>query len=176
MRNESRSRHKMLDHLEHEVAQFYGALAEFTERDRPDILNLPRDHPERIRRNTAFEAFLLHARLLDDFLGSKPAEGSDDFWAGHLIETWTAARPLATLPDIDGLSVRVRINKQLAHLTTKRLTHKKFPIRAMAQAITNSLIEFVNQAYPVLGENIWQINVWLYSTWTTTEPPIQSGS
>jgi hypothetical protein len=83
----------MIDHLEHEVVQFYGALAEFTERDHPDILKLPRDHPERIRRNTAFEGFLLHARLLDDFLGTEPREGSDDFWAGHIIANWVAPIP-----------------------------------------------------------------------------------
>src|ERR1700678_1342599 len=106
------ARHNMLDHLEHEVVQFYGALAEFTERDRRDILELPRDHPERIRRNMAFEGFLLHARLLDDFLGRKPDKGSDVFWAGNIID-WAGASPLETLPDIAGMSVRKRINKQL---------------------------------------------------------------
>lgn len=167
-------RQPMLDHLEHEVVQFYGALAEFTERDRPDILELPRDHPERIRRNMAFEGFLLHARLLDDFLGPKP-DMDDDFWAGNIID-WTGASPLGTLPDIAGMSVRKRINKQLAHLTTARIGHQEVPIRPIHDAITGGLQNFVEQAFEVVGEDIWQINEWLYATWTTTQPPIQSGS
>ena len=156
----------------------HGALAEFTELDQPDVDNLPRDDPARIRRNTAFEAFLLHARLLDEFLGMKPPSDSDDFWAGDIIgEDWKAASPLGTLPKIAGLTVRTRINKQLTHLTTKRLGHQKFPIRAMAQAITDGMIDFVRHAITSgLGAEVHQINEWLYANWSTREPPIQAGS
>lgn len=167
---------RMIEHLEHEVAQFLGALAEFTALDEPGVLDLDRADPVRIRRTAFFETVLLHVRLLDDFLGTEP-QRRDDFWAGHFIDDWETSSPLSGLPPPTpgGLSVRECINKQLAHLTTARLSQQDFPIRDMADAIIGGLRDFVGQA--VLSDHdLWQLNQWLYATWSTRRPPIRSGS
>jgi hypothetical protein len=105
----------MIAHLEHEVAQFLGALAEFTAVDGRGVLDLDPADPVRIRRTAFFEIVLLHARLLDDFLGTEPTK-RDDFWARHFIDDWEATSPLDGLPPPSpgGLTVRQCINKQLA--------------------------------------------------------------
>lgn len=75
---------QMIEHLEHELVQFCGALAEFSALDRVGVLDRNRDDPERIRRTAFFECFLLHARILDEFLGMKPRR--DDFAAGAFTD------------------------------------------------------------------------------------------
>ena len=101
------TRRRMITHLEHEVAQFLGALAEFTAVDGRGVLDLDRADTVRIRRTAFFEIVLLHARLLDDFLGTEPTK-PDDFWARHFIDDWEATSPLDGLPPPSpgGLTVR----------------------------------------------------------------------
>jgi hypothetical protein len=171
------SKRRMIEHLEHEVAQFLGALAEFTALDEPGVLELDRADPVRIRRTAFFEIVLLHARLLDDFLGTKPTK-PDDFWAKHFIDDWEATSPLngLPLPSPGGLTVRECINKQLAHLTTARLSQQDFPIRDLADAIIGGMRDFVGRAVRPGDPDLWQLNEWLYATWSTRRPPIQSGS
>jgi hypothetical protein len=171
------TKRRMIAHLEHEVAQFLGALAEFTALDEPGVLDLDRADPVRIRRTAFFEIVLLHARLLDDFLGMEP-KCADDFWAGHFIDDWEVTSPIDGLPAPlpGGLSVRKCINKQLAHLTTARLSQQDFPIRDMADAIIAGLRDFVARAVPLGDRDLWQLNEWLYATWSTRRPPIRSGS
>jgi hypothetical protein len=106
---------QMIAHLEHELAQFCGSLAEFSSLNEKDaaVLKRDRDDPRRIRRTAFFECFLLHARILDEFLGCKPRK--DDFAAGAFTDGWTRRSPLGGVDPVDpsGLPVRDLINKQL---------------------------------------------------------------
>lgn len=101
----------IIEHLEHEVAQFLGAVAQFT-----GVLQMRRDDPARIKRTAFFEVVLLHARLLDEFLGTEPTH-PDDLWTGSFTTNWTKASPLDTVAPVSpgGRSVRTSINNQLAH-------------------------------------------------------------
>jgi hypothetical protein len=172
----------MIEHLEHEVAMFCGALAEFTERDVPDVRKLKRDDPVRIRRTAFLEVVLLHARLLDEFLGTRPKPTHpDDFWAGNFISGtpgWNPIRPLDGVAPSSptGLSVRDSINKQLAHMTTERLQQADFRLRDLADEILRGMRDFVHHP-AILGDpDFERINVWLYATWSSRQPPVVAGS
>lgn len=170
-------RQQMIEHLEHEVAMFCGALAEFTELDVPDVLKLKRDDPVRIRRTAFFEVALLHARVLDEFLLSKPTR--DDWCAGHVVEGWKPEDgPLDRVPSLStsNLSVRESINKQLAHMTTERLQQSDFRLRDVAEEIIRGMREFVERT-DILGDpDFERLHAWLYATWSTRRPPVESGS
>ena len=171
----AQDKRQMIEHLEHEVAQFRSALVEFTELDQPDVLQLDRDDPVRIRRTAFFEVVLLHARLLDEFLGTEPTH-PDDFWAGSFTTNWTKASPLDTVAPVSpgGPSVRESINKQLAHMTTARLSQEEFPIRSIANAVIGGLHHFVGHPDLIGDRGLDQLRMW--ATWSTRQPPIQAGS
>ncbi|RFZ48247.1 hypothetical protein MSS2_04763 [Mycobacterium marinum] len=171
------NKEQMIAHIEHEFAQFRGSLAEFSALDDPCALSRNRDDPERIRRTAFFECFLLHARVLDEFLGQLPRK-DDDFTAGAFTDSWTRRSPIGEVDPITpgGLSVRDRINKQLTHLTTSRVDQQQLPIAAIAAAVLKVFREFLNHPDICTDPDFFQLLNWAYATWGTTKPPISSGS
>jgi hypothetical protein len=170
-------RQRMIEHLEHEVVMFFGALAEFTDNDLAGVLALDRDDPIRIRRTAFFEVVLLHARLLDEFLSQEPKR-PDDFWAGDFVPGWHLTSPLAQVAPLTrgGPSVRDSINKQLAHLTLTQLQRQDFRLRDLTNAIIAGLRKFVEHRHIAGAPEFEQLHEWVYSTWSPIHPPIVSGS
>jgi hypothetical protein len=139
---------QMIPHVEYEVIMLLGAAEELDERDRDDVMRLEIDDPRRMARTAFLEVFLFHARALDEFLGKKRGR-SDDLWAGDYVETWAERSVVPMYRDDDHSvgplhsAVRTRINKQLAHVTTKRMDKENFPLASIARDIHLALGEFV---------------------------------
>jgi hypothetical protein len=138
----------MIEHIEYEVTMLLGSAAELDKRDRGRVMELQIDHPRRIARTAFLEVFLIHSRALDEFLGKHPGR-PDDLWAGDYVAAW-AERPIVEMyyGQRNGTgplypSVRKRINKQLAHVTTQRMDNDSFPIAEMARDIRMALSAFV---------------------------------
>ena len=169
---------RMIEHLEHEFAQFRGSLAEFSVLDEKDsgVLDRGCDEPERIRRTAFFECFLLHARILDEFLGGEPVK--DDFAAEAFTDGWTRRSPLGEVDPITlgGLTVRELLNKQLAHLTTSRVNQQNLPVAAIASAVLDVLQKFLGRPDICTDPDFEQLTDWACATWSTTQPPISAGS
>lgn len=137
----------MIEHVEYEVIMLLGAAAELDKRDTGRVMELEIDHPERMARTAFLEVFLIHARALDEFLSNNPGR-PDDLWAGDYLGTAWAERSIVPVYE-EGYSggplhsgVRQRINKQLAHVTTKRMDKEKFPLAAIAADIRMTLSDF----------------------------------
>ena len=81
---------------------------------------------DQFTKNILLEVFLLHARVLHDFLVKPPSE-CDDVLAFHFFDdasTWNTV--LSSYNFCPYLSKsRKRLNKKLAHLTFSRLTEDK---------------------------------------------------
>ena len=75
--------------------------------------------------NWALEAWLLHARTLDDFLGM-PTPTYDDVVAQHWLPNWT---PRRFLDDEE----RRRLNAQIAHLAGRREPFYRWDPRALTE-------------------------------------------
>src|ERR1700693_5041840 len=140
----------MIQHVEYEVIMLLGSAAELDngERERDDIRDLAVDNPERIARTAFLEVFLLHARALDEFLGPRRSR-DDDLWATDYVTSWPdrwaarwGARDSGPLDKPD----RDRINKQLAHVTTKRIDKEEFPLASIAVDIRTGLSLFAHDA------------------------------
>lgn len=92
--------------------------------------------------NALIEAFLVHIRLLDDFVGNprqseQERKGDlDDVFARHWLPTWQPSRFLT------GEQIR-NINAQLSHLAARR-QHWRFPwdLDELALACAMKLEEF----------------------------------
>ncbi|MDF3338201.1 hypothetical protein P3H80_12260 [Mycolicibacterium septicum] len=143
-------RREMIEHLEYEVAMLRGGLLEFVAKNAatPNVMALDRTHVTRIRRTAYFEVVLLHARLLDEFLTKKPTR-DDDLWAGDFFTpgAWAPADgPLDRVASISGtgLTVRQTIHKQLAHISTARLSQSKFYIQPCVNAVVVGMSAFAN--------------------------------
>jgi hypothetical protein len=140
---------RMIEHIEYEVIMLLSAAAEFDKRDRGRVMELAIDDPKRTARTAFLEVFLLHARALDEFLSDRRAR-SDDLWAGDYVGA-TVWAERSTVPVYkegrSGGPLRVvdrqRINKLLAHVTTKRMDKDEFPLAAIAGDIHMALGEFV---------------------------------
>lgn len=97
------------------------------------------------------ECFLLHTRCLIDFLyNDNPKE--DDIVAGDYFDSqheWAASRPRATELLID---TKQRINKELSHLTYRRIdtefSAKDWPIASIVNDLSLALDKFVHGASP----------------------------
>jgi hypothetical protein len=138
-------RRRLIQHVEYEVVMLRGCLVEFTERDQGGVMDLDVDAPSRIARTAFLEVFLVHARALDDFLGTE-RKYADDLWAGDFIgSSW---RPHEETTPLARVSPRIReeINKQLAHISTERLDKSLFPLDRIAAEIRRDLGSFVDQA------------------------------
>lgn len=137
-------------HLYYEVAMLRGANAEHKQRrrDRPDMMELDRADPTRIGCMAFFESALLHARVLNDFL-TLPPEGhrEDDVWAGDYIKNWKPPTPgplKRTVSVAKGRGVKEMINKQLAHLSLKRLHQTPFYVSEITRAVVEDMTRFAN--------------------------------
>jgi len=142
---------QMIPHIEYEVIMFLGAAAELDERDRDRVMELEIDDPKRMARTAFLEVFLLHARALDEFLGYKRGSTDDDLWAGDYTgkTAWVERSTVPTYPGDPSIgplhsAVRTRINKQLAHVTTKRMDKENFPLAGIATDIHMTLRDFIN--------------------------------
>jgi hypothetical protein len=93
-----------------------------------------------IAHDAVLESFLVHARLLDDFLAHdvpKPGTLSeDDVVARHYLPNW----PLAP---VMSKSERDLANKMVAHLTTARADKRPVKIALVLAEVTTGLREFV---------------------------------
>jgi hypothetical protein len=139
-------------HLHYEVAMLRGGLAEQNLRREkyPDIRSAKYDraNPRRIACMAFFEAALMHARVLNDFLALRPNRNPDDVWAGDYIENWQPPNPgplargqLAAFP---GRPVKVLINKQLAHFSIKRLEQRTFGMQQIVGEVVCDMRRFAN--------------------------------
>lgn len=103
-------------------------------------------HPGSVADNAMLESFLVHARLLDDFLTRKvPKPGSkfeDDVVARHYIPKWT---PRTVLTEAD----RDLVNKFVAHLTSGRMTKQPVPVLALRAKVVSGFQRFLAELPPV---------------------------
>ena len=101
--------------------------------------------PRSVADNAMLESFLVHARLLDDFLTLKvPKPGSkfeDDVVAGHYIMKWT---PRTILTEAD----RDLVNKFVAHLTSGRMTKEPVPVLALRAKVLSGFQRFLAELPP----------------------------
>jgi hypothetical protein len=149
-------------HLYYEVAMLRGGLAEQDLRRKryPDIRTRKYDRadPRRIACMAFFEAALMHARVLNDFLAVRPNRYTDDVWAGDYIKDWQppSPGPLARgqLTTYRGRPVKELINKQLAHLSLNRLEQGTFAMQRIVEEVLQDMHRFANDTenacYPEL--------------------------
>ncbi|PVY32288.1 hypothetical protein C7458_10231 [Williamsia muralis] len=111
----------MIGHLEYEVIMLRATKRDY--QTLPNTGSLPYADPRRVHRNALFESFLVHARLLDEFLNKTPESGvDDDVWASHYVAGWVGRSPLHEIRFDDwAYSTRQAVNKNLMHLSSVRL-------------------------------------------------------
>jgi len=90
------------------------------------------------------EAFLVHVRLLDEFLGSgdqtePPGKNPQDTaFARHWLPTW---KPRHFLTETQ----RNRVNGQLAHLAARRWHRYEWKVQPMAERCCSAFTRFLDQ-------------------------------
>jgi hypothetical protein len=95
----------------------------------------------RIEHDSLLESFLVHVRLLDDFLGdpgqAQPTRrnDSDDVFARHWLPTWTPRRFMSE-------DERDRANAQIAHLTGRRIMGYGWSVPDLARRCCESFESF----------------------------------
>ncbi|GAB7141754.1 hypothetical protein LRC484719_03390 [Mycobacterium riyadhense] len=145
-----------------------GALAEQTlmRRKHPGMhARYDRADPIRIACMVNFEAVLLHARILNDFLTVEPRY-PDDAWAGDFIVNWQPPNP-SPLKRIRPL-LREQINKQLAHFSLKRVGHKGFPMDQIVNEVMRDMGTFANDTTNVCHAELAGVRTLLTrSPWPT---------
>jgi hypothetical protein len=103
-------------HVYYEIAMV-AALAELLQR--PAAPSNPRD--SEVVHNALLESFAMHARVLADFFGLGRRPSDDDVVASDFVDGPAAQRLRdRLLADARFEPVRVRVNKDLAHLTYTR--------------------------------------------------------
>lgn len=139
-------------HLYYEVAMLRGSGAEHRRRriERPDIEGLNRAAPERVSCMAFFEAALMHARVLNDFLTARPntKRYPEDVWAGDYITNWKAPNP-GPLKRSEAIgsnrAIKDAIDKQLAHLSIRRVRgQRRFDIDGIVDAFVHDMSVFAN--------------------------------
>ncbi|KQH78060.1 hypothetical protein AO501_20100 [Mycobacterium gordonae] len=149
-------------HLYYEVAMLRGALAEQDKRraETPHIRDLDRDDPIRIACMAFFEAALIHARVLDDFLTLPPpnsGRNADDIWAGDYVPNWQPPNPSPldrANPVVPGQKVRDSINKQLAHFSVLRLQQTAFYVGRITAEVLHDLKLFAEDTNNVCYQEL----------------------
>ena len=106
-------------------------------------------------RNAVLESFLVHARILDDFLLNRTGQDDDDVCAKHFAP-WDESAGLPAemikkkrrfwtfMPSHS----REQANKRVAHLTQKRLDdgkNKEIRYLAVAQAIATAFLAYLDR-------------------------------
>ena len=102
--------------------------------------------PSVVRANASVECFMAHLRTLVEFLSSKVTDPTDVVASDFCTGAWT---PVISQPLRDS---RIRVNKELAHLTTMRLSgtpsRKQWDVTTVAQEVRDLLNQFVAAADP----------------------------
>jgi hypothetical protein len=154
-------------HIYYEVAMLRGGRAEQNRRraERPDLMRLDRSDPTRIACMAFFEAVLLHARVLSDFLTVAPADHVDDIWAGDYVPNWQPPSP-SPLARVRGVTpsdrpLRDSINKQLAHFSLTRLQQHKFYIDHVADEVLRDISTFADDPTNVCHSELRGVRVLL---------------
>jgi hypothetical protein len=106
---------------------------------------------DRLTKNILIEDFLLHARIMYDFLICDPE--SDDISALHFLdcpEGWKQVR-VQLCPYMS--NNRKRLNKMIAHLTYKRIEYeidntKDWEVRAIYHEIISTWQQFLSYLSP----------------------------
>jgi hypothetical protein len=98
--------------------------------------------------NAVLEAFLVHARILDDFLG-KATPHKEDVLAVDYLPTW---RPDYALDE----AVRLEIDRRVAHITARRVTvhawaRGPYARPAIADAVLGGFGRFVDELSSVFA-------------------------
>jgi len=128
--------------LYYEVAMLRGGLAGHEQAWELKPLQYGQDHPIRIAWAVNFEAALLHARVLNDFLTGDPRSRRyrDDVFAGDFIPNWQPPTP-GPLCRI-GPEVKRNIDKQLAHLSSKRVTREDLNAHRIVTEVLSDMRTF----------------------------------
>ena len=112
-------------------------------------------------RNAFLESFLLHARVLDEFLSSTGRRASDVVAAHYIPGEYPI--PTAFIGN-----ERSAIDRQLAHLTTMRRMGKNFRVQRIALTLAAGYLDFARQlfarddgTYWVIAEAAADVREWL---------------
>ena len=102
-----------------------------------------RDLPEgTVDHDAVLESFLVHARLLDDFLAcpipEQKGRGNDDVVARYYVPTWPLKR---VIPG----SQRVQANKLVAHLTWSREDKQPIDVALILGSVVSGLRRFLSE-------------------------------
>jgi hypothetical protein len=119
-----------------------------------------------------FEAAVMHARVLNDFLTVTPNRYPDDTWAGDYIKNWKAPSPSPLKRAVSvapGRGVKETINKQLAHFSIKRLQQTAFYIGKITAPVIHDMSTFANDTDNVCYSELEGIRALLNrNPWPTT--------
>lgn len=115
-------------------------------------------------RESVFLAMLIHARLLVDFFERASSKFPDDVLCSHF------GFAASSIPMLD--ADRLRLDKDIAHLTYSRLRHtpetKPWPIEAILTSLHSTVIKFVHHIieHPPAGADSAELDRWrrLYHT------------
>jgi hypothetical protein len=102
-------------------------------------------------QNPLLESFLIHTRILMDFLYPDDSPDEDDIIANDFFDDWQAWNPMPSDESKEVMKARKwRINKQLAHLTYTRLgvsqKDKEWVVEYVTEEIFRTLEVFVRKA------------------------------
>ncbi|HEY8776114.1 MAG TPA: hypothetical protein VIM33_06475 [Gaiellaceae bacterium] len=105
--------------------------------------NAPVTFEATVERNALLEAFLVHVRLLDDFLGdprqAKPATARnfDDVFARHWVPSW---QPKRVMTEVE----RKRANAQITHLSGRRRLGYRWKVPDLGQRCCTRMVSFID--------------------------------
>ena len=105
---------------------------------------LTQETAPRDEHRVALEAFLLHARLLHEFLATGRKK-TDDLRAHHYAPDWPDVAP-SIAPELEEDGTYEALHKWLAHLTTRRLDVKvgrSWPVRELGDDLARRLAAWV---------------------------------
>ena len=138
-----------------------------------DLEQWDRADPERVACMSFFEAALMHARLLNDFLTARPGKRfPDDVWAGDYITGWTAPDP-GPLQRAQcfgsNRAIKDAIDKQLAHLSIRRVRGQEdIDVAVIVDAIVQDMKTFAKDETNVCYEDLNGVRELLHrEPWST---------
>lgn len=139
---------------------------------------------DRIEHNMIVETFAMHARVLMDFLLSDCSEGHTDMAAYRYVGARADWKKLCPYTKEDWAQSRLRVNKEIAHLTSGRLGLKEQEKRWLRIALCNEILHALcvwmshvdrTRLSPVLT-HWWDTLPQRYELMTTsTEGPVPNG-
>ncbi len=153
-------------HLGYEVDMFLEAAAELQRmKEHPTWATtyastesgfVPEEAADTATWNALLESFLIHARVLFDFLyASDPRR--DDVTAEHYAAGWEGKRPGASQ---NLLELKRRVNKEVAHISYVRLerpteAEKHWEFAQIAKEMCQLLLAFLANAKPSCLDEQW---------------------